>query len=321
MNNLKDKYPFSKIVIWGHKLGHPMMSNTFAFIHNEWVRAFKYLGYEVLWLDDSDDVSSIDFSNSLFFTEGQVDNNIPVRKDCKYVLHNCMDLKEKYGSVVENCLNLQVYLNDILDGRELECIDKEQSSYLQKNPDYSRVNNGCDNRTIHQPWATNLLPNEFFSENTISMKYPRTKKIYWVGSIMGGTERNDDKISELATAAKKDGIQFIHAKVTNEQAPRAIAESWVAPALQSTFQVNRGYIPCRVFKNISYGRMTPINSETVNNLFPENQLVYSADTTEMYRLGAEWEKNPNSLGLKVLIEKVREKHTFVNRIENILKVL
>lgn len=317
--NLIEQYPFCKVVVWGHKLGHPKMSNTFAFIHNEWIRAFKYLGYETLWLDDSDDVSNINFSNCLFLTEGQVDTLIPIRKDSKYVLHNCLDLQEKYGSIIENCLNLQVYLHDVLE-RDVVCVDKEQMCYYQKSADYSKKDHGCDNRTLYQPWATNLLPNEFGPDNTIASKYSRTDYIHWVGSIMGGPERNDDKISELATAAKKDGITLLHSKVDNDKAPQAIAMSWIAPALQSTFQVNRGYIPCRVFKNISYGRMTPTNSDTVNKLF-DNKLPYSADTTEMYRLGVEWEKNPDYLVLKSLIEKVRQKHTFVNRVENILRVL
>lgn len=319
MLSLKEKYPFSKIIVWGHKLGHPMSSNTFSFIHNEWVRTFKYLGYDTYWMDDTDDTSSFDFSNSLFFTEGQVDDGIPVRSDCKYVLHNCLDLHQKYGSVLANTLNLQVYLKDTHE-RDVICIDPEQHCYYQDKPDFSRVNHGCDNRTIYQPWATNLLPNEFSADNTISKKYKRTKKIFWVGSIMGGPEQNVDKISELATAAKQDGIAFIHAKVNNDMAPRAIAESWIAPALQSTFQVDRGYVPCRVFKNLSYGRMSPTNSDTVNKMFSD-KLVYSPNTAEMYRLAVEWENNPDEALLKSLIEKVREKHTFVNRVENILKVL
>ncbi len=311
--------PFSKIVVWGHKLGHPLTSNTFSFIHEEWVRTFRYLGYEVWWLSDQDNITGMDFSNSLFLTEGQVDSNIPIRSDCKYVLHNCLDLQEKYGSILANCLNLQVYLHDTLS-RDVECLDLEQLCYYQKNPDFSREGHGCDNRTLYQPWATNLLPNEFSADNNVALNFQRTKKIFWVGSIMGGPERNDDKISELASAAKQDGVHFVHAKVPNNMAPRAIAESWIAPALQSTFQVSRGYVPCRVFKNLSYGRMTPTNSETVFNLL-EQKLVYSPSTWEMYAQGVKWEQNPDKETLRYLIEKVRTKHTFVNRVENILRVI
>jgi hypothetical protein len=137
---------------------------------------------------------------------------------------------------------------------------------------------------------------------------------------MGGPHRNDDKISELVTAAKQDGIQFIHAKLQNDLQPRAIAESWIAPAVQGAWQVEKGYVPCRVFKNISFGRMTPTNSLTVHKLFNE-KLVFSSDIQEMYKLAVSWENNPDKKLLRELMEKVKEKHTFVNRVNNLLKVL
>lgn len=308
---------FSKIVIWGHKLSDPRSSNTFAFIHDSWFKTFKYLGYDVLWLDNWDNISHTAFKNCLFFTEGQVDQKIPILNDCKYVIHNC-DIT-KYKPVLPNVLNLQVYTHDCLS-RKVELIDHEQLCYYQPEADFSKQDHGCNNRTLYQPWATNLLPTEFSFENNASTNVQRTKKIFWVGSIMGGPHRNDDKISELVMAAKLDSVNFVHAKLENKLQPQAIATSWISPALQGAWQVEKGYVPCRVFKNLSYGRMTPTNSETVHNLF-EHKLVYSPNTEEMYRLGVKWEENPDKETLKWLINKVKEKHTFINRIENILRVI
>ena len=70
----------SKIILWGHKLH----SHTHSYIHNAYVVAFKYLGFDTFWFDDKDDVSKFDFTNSLFITEHQVDNHIPKRDDCLY---------------------------------------------------------------------------------------------------------------------------------------------------------------------------------------------------------------------------------------------
>lgn len=308
---------FSKVVIWGHKLLDARTANTFAFIHDSWYKTFKHMGYDVLWLDNSDDISGLDLSNCLFFTEGQVDQNLPVLPTCKYVIHNCN--LDKYRSVLPNVLNLQVYTHDCLS-RGVVAIDEEQLCFYQAEADFSRADHCCDNRTIYQPWATNLLPHEIDPDNTIAMRYPRQKRIFWVGSIMGGTHRNDDKIADLVACAKAYDVQFIHAKLQNDLQPRAIAESWIAPALQGAWQVEKGYVPCRVFKNLSYGRMTPTNSKTVYDLF-EQKLVYSSDTVEMYAKGQAWEADPDSKVLRDLIQKVKHKHTFVNRIENILKVL
>lgn len=83
-----------KVVLWGHKLH----SHTHSYIHWGFERAFKYLGYETYWFDGGDNVSNFDFSGSLFITEGQVDQAIPLRDDCLYILHNC----EKKN--MRNCL-------------------------------------------------------------------------------------------------------------------------------------------------------------------------------------------------------------------------
>lgn len=317
MSKISDLPKFNKVVIWGHKLLDARTANTFAFIHDSWFRTFKYMGYEALWLDNSDNISGLDLNNCLFLTEGQVDQKMPVLETSKYIIHNCNI--EKYKPVLPNVLNLQVYTHDCLT-RKVELVDQEQLCYYQPEADFSRPDHGCDNRTIYQPWATNLLPNEFGVDNNIALKTPKTKKIFWIGSIMGGPHRNDDKLSELAMAAKTDGIGFIHAKLQNDVQPQAIASSWIAPAVQGAWQVEKGYVPCRVFKNLSFGRMCPTNSETVNRLF-EGRLVYDADVAGMYYKAVEWEKNPNKETLDFLIEKVRTKHTFVNRIENMLRVL
>lgn len=308
---------FEKVVIWGHKLKDARTANTFAFIHDSWVRTFKYMGYNTVWLDNDDDLTGMSFENCLFFTEGQVDSGMPVVASSHYVLHNCN--LTRYRPIIDNVLNLQVYTHDCLS-RDIVPVDPEQYCFYQKDADFSRPDHCCDNRTIYQPWATNLLPSEIDPDNLISSQYTRQKRIFWIGSIMGGPHRNDNKITELVQAAKADGVQFIHAKLQNDLQPRAIAESWIAPAVQGDWQVEKGYIPCRVFKNLSYGRMTPTNSMAVYELLGK-KLPYSRDVPEMYKLGVEWENNPDMKTLRELVLLVKEKHTFVNRITNILKVL
>lgn len=309
--------PFQKVVVWGHKLIDARTANTFAFIHDSWYRTFKYMGYDVVWLDNNDDVSNMSFDNCLFLTEGQVDQKMPVNDSSKYIIHNC-DIA-KYVGVLPNVLNLQVYTQDC-HLRNVIPVDQRQLCYYQPKADFSRIDHGCNNRTIYQPWATNLLPNEIDLDNTIAMRYQRQKRIFWVGSIMGGPHRNDDKIRELTEIARKDGVQFIHAKLQNDLQPRAIAESWIAPALQGAWQVAKGYVPCRVFKNISYGRMTPTNSPQVYALFG-TKLPFGETTAEMYQNGVAWETNPDPKTLREVMQQVKEHHTFVNRIENMLKVL
>ena len=51
-----------KIVLWGKKLH----TDTYSYIHYGFWRAAEYLGYTVEWYGDEDDVSNVDFSNSIF---------------------------------------------------------------------------------------------------------------------------------------------------------------------------------------------------------------------------------------------------------------
>ena len=82
-----------KVIIWGHKNnGH-----THSHIHSSYFRAFKYMGFETFWFDDNEDVSGFDFENCLFFTEDQVQKNIPLIKNSKYILHHTN--LEKYEEI------------------------------------------------------------------------------------------------------------------------------------------------------------------------------------------------------------------------------
>ena len=97
---IQDK--IKQFVAWGHKLH----SHTHSYIHGAFIKAFDKLGYKTIWLDDSDDISGINFEGTLFLTEGQVDSKIPIRDDCFYLLHYPRD--SKYTNI--NKIPCAVYL-------------------------------------------------------------------------------------------------------------------------------------------------------------------------------------------------------------------
>ena len=96
-----------------------------------------------------------------------------------------------------------------------------------------------------------------------------------------------------------------------------IQESILAPAFQEKWQVDNGYIPCRIFKNISYGKMGITNNSFVNELF-NNKLIYGENIHETLDLAL---VNNNKDKLISLMEEVRDRHTYVNRINLILHFL
>lgn len=289
-----------KVIVWGHKLH----TNTFSYVHGSFVKAFKHMGYETYWMDKDDDLSKFDFTNSLFLTEGQVIEKMPIREDCFYVLHN-VEHKIHKQIPSSNKLIIQVYTTD--------CINRDK-------PDSSKKMHYFNDGIVYFPWATDLLPHEI-DENIKNLEQQKTERcVYFIGMI---TEPWHNLSKEL----KKHNIKFVASGGTFDKNNKnnksfeenkiLIQKSIIAPALQTDWQVEHGYIPCRIFKNISYGKMGLTNSIHVNKLF-DNKLIHDVNIPNMVKKGIEFEKNPNKREIvKSLMENVRDNHTYINRIEYI----
>jgi len=296
-----DQRPFSKVILWGHKLH----SHTHSYIHWGFKRAFEALGYPTYWFDKNDNVRSFDFSNALFITEGNVDQGIPLRADCRYILHNCAMTKYKQLFDQGNCIILQVYSHDCIKRGEEKigpCMHMDLSQKI-----------------IYLPWATDLLPNEIDAIKAKITTIHKKRAVYMVGSV-GGSDRfeNRSKHDAFRRACEDNGVQWLNPKgLSMDDNIRVTQESLVAPALQSQWQCDNGYIPCRIFKNISYGQFGVTNSKTVWELF-DKKIVYNSDTYQLFYDAVNRTKNMNISELYELMDFVRDNHTYLNRIERLL---
>ena len=316
MNNIK------QVVLWGHKLH----THTHSYIHNAFYIAFKHLGYKTLWLDNTDDfktkdfsqplflnenneITTIDFANTLFITEGQVDQNIPILSTAYYVLHNCN--MDKYNILPkENYMILQVYTNDVINKHHATEIDKSTLTYFK-------------DKTLYIPWATDLLPEEINRniEKTKSGEFKIENMVSFVGSMTrpwlhvkqfcetknirfecyGGNSRN---------LSVEDNISLIQ-------------KSILAPAFQDDWQSTNGYIPCRIFKNISYGKMGITNNPTVYELY-NREILFDNNIFNALQKGLIFENFPEEKKREIIIklmEITRDKHTYLNRIEQLFRFL
>jgi hypothetical protein len=294
---------FEKVVIWGHKLH----THTHSYVHNGFYIAFQHLGYPTYWFDDKDDVADFDFSHALFITEGQVDKKIPLRADCSYMLHNCTD--EKYRALEKkNVIVFQVFTNSIFSVPGLVKID-------------TCIYYDLLGRCIYMPWATDLLPHEI---DAIKLALPHIQprnEAYWVGTIGDGLFGNIHQLTPFMKACEENGIRFIAKQhLMLEEHIEAISSSWIAPAIVGAWQKEQGYIPCRIFKNISYGKMGVTNSEYVYELF-ENKIVYNPDTYQLFYDAQKKIKDLNIDEMYELMDLVKEKHTYINRIQTLLDFL
>lgn len=282
------------------------INSTHSFIHYAYQRAFESLGWESYWID-SPDADSFDFKDSLILTLGGWDQKVPIREDCKYILHNC-DMG-RYSSIIDNTLILQVFTNHVFD-RDVEKID--DFIYYQKDRNFG-------SHVLYQPWATDLLPNEI--KNLESINFSKEKTVYWVGSIWNdGNQGNSIEIEELRKSLSNNGLEFQQVKADYDKNKEFINKSYISPSLQGKWQCDQGYIPCRIFKNISYGEFGITNSKYVSELF-KDEIVFDDNIDLMVQKSLEKREKITLDEINHQINFVREKHTYINRIENILSVI
>ena len=292
-----------QVVIWGHKLH----THTHSYIHNAFYKTYTHLGYKTIWLNNNDNITHIDFSNTLFLTEGQVDNRIPIRKDSYYILHNCN--LDKYNTIPKsNILIIQVYSKDVI---------KRNESKIGEFIHYNQSINNESYSVLYMPWATDLLPEEI-NINILNIDNIKIKReINFIGceTPEWNLVRNFCNVNNIVYNSC-GGFQKNVDTLTNE---KLIKQSFIAPAIQTAWQVDNGYIPCRIFKNISYGRMGVTNNNTVFELFKKS-IVYHPNINTCLKMAINFENNTNEYKKNIIIPlmcDVRENHTYINRIETI----
>lgn len=295
--------PFTKVVIWGVKLH----SHTHSYIHWAFDRAFKCLGYSAYWLDNADDISDLDLSNALFLTVGLADQKIPLREDGLYILHNVDPAKYAHLNRRGRCITMQVYTHDCR---------KRPVTYLDDFICYD-----LNEKILYMPWATDLLPYEI---DLIKKQLPSIKKdrrVSFVGSKWGGWQGNFSEIEAFEKACRDYGMPFnISTKVDLDEHVASVQTALMAPAIQGRWQCDHGYIPCRIFKNISYGQFGITNSETVYQLF-HKKIIYNQDCYKLFYDAMDRIPHITLEQQYELMDFVRDKHTYINRIDDLLKIL
>lgn len=294
---------FKSVVIWGY----PLHSHTHSYIHNAFFRAFRAMSCpSVQWFPDvelsEEHIASIP-EGSLFITEGNTDKHIPILPSCYYLLHNCNT--EKYTPC--KILVLQVMTNE------------RRNDGIPLDGEWVRF----DKTILYMPWATDLMPDEIQVNidnlETIQKHQALSRTICFIGSY------NEDPWGEVTQFCRRTGMKFDVSggfgvlKSSVEGNVMKVQQARLSPAFQIPWQIEHGYIPCRIFKNISYGALGITNSDTVQDLFKDyaDCLVYNPSAEQAL---------DDAINFALPIEKqkavmkfVKDHHTYVNRIESIEK--
>lgn len=294
-----------KWIIWGatERSGY----NTFSHIHEAFYRALKYLNKDVLWLDYNDDLSQIDFTNSLFLSMNTVVGGMPRRRDSYYVIHNIFgDRNQSYFDGLK-MLGYGVHITRNVYSKNVEILGKD--IYFEP-----------DNRSLQMRWGTDLLPHEIEANKPASVHNIESSVINYIGTV---DPQKQDPINDFTRACRENGIEFrTHGGFNHTEHPSVeehvslIKQSYMAPAFQGLDQVRTGYISCRLFKNISAGQFGVTHSSYANTLF-ENKLIYSPDGYELFYHAKAALQHITLKDLHDLMDIVATDHTYIPKIRAI----
>ena len=322
-------------------IGHTLHTHTHSYVFNGIYRALKYLGHSVEWIGTDEEINLIKNNNKhydIIITEIYHNKNIPIIKDCIYIIQQ--PFLEQFYSVKQtlkkyyyeskhlwNVDNFPYYITDNDMHRVLKDILPNNiilwRPYLADNSNYISTFKEDKYRVIVTPWATDLLPEEIDKNIENLSKFSTSNKVNFVGMPLPPWDTLEKYCKSNNLIYQNYGGTFNKNSKRNkstEENMKLIQESIIAPSVQSQWQIDNGYIPCRIFKNISYGKMGLTNNPIVNELF-DNKLIYSNDIEELVRMGLGFEKNPNKNKIiKELMENVRDNHTYVERMNFILKI-
>lgn len=292
------------IVIWGHSLH----SHTHSYIHNAFNRAFTFLKYKCYWVDHRKSLSEQNMilpQRCLYITEGCVSNNIILDPTSYYVLHNCDMRKYVDAGIPENhIIGLQVFTKDCIP----RCKPLNDNKFIR-----------FDGKVLYMPWATDLYPHEIDENIKKIEEISRNHKpiCHFVGMFL------ENPWGACREICGRNGISFSSTggfsgnNITIEENMRRVQESIIAPSFQESWQTTNSYIPCRIFKNISYGKMGITNNEAVQELF-NGRLIFNTDVRVATQTAIDAAKQGINIELlKELMLEVRNKHTYINRIEDI----
>ena len=320
-----------KIIIWGFYPENGVLKNTISYVWNSFYNAFKYLGHDVYWFPN-EKIENFDFSDCIFIAEGYDDSEIPLNKTSTYFVH-CAYNPAKYVGNVRKFVDMRYNLKKIDHPNYVYELDREKTKmdkgcYYEPSTNQvidfknGRVNYRIDDfDKVYIGWATNLMPNEI-DENDVY--YPRSNNVYFLGSISNdGRYSNIHLIEEFANECRKNNIEFILNNFSANQLSekdyiRLSKESLLGFDIRCQADVEWGRISCRLYKNMSYGHLGMTNCYEAYKELDEHCIYNESASGLFYDAMA---KKDDYEFIMDSLKYIRNYHTYVNRVQSLLKVI
>jgi hypothetical protein len=289
----RDVKIFERVVIWGLKT----QWSTHRYIHHHYFTNLNKLGIPVVWVDNDFKNQYLVTRNNLVISVNLSSSCLPIKDGVYYCLHNCSeDVHAKIAP--SHNIKLQVYTNASVGEKW------DEVTYFDR-----------DQRTLYQPWGTDLLAHEF-REPVFNN---RSKFVFWVGSVWGGSQGNRNEINHLKKALAANKLHFIHNHkfpISNSMNIWLTRQSRIAPAISGKWQEDNNYLPCRMFKNISYGQLGISNVPKFYDLFKGCSIKGNIEELIDTAMGLGREEY---ISLVKQQQEIAKSHTYMQKFHNIAK--
>ena len=226
---------------------------------------------------------------------------------------------KKYLGKVKKLIDVR-YLQESMDNDNYDFVlDRDNCTELDSGVLYDNKSDEYD--IIYCGWGTDLLPHEIDFD---WVNIPREKSYYFIGSTSGeGRFANAHLINEFANYCRDMSIQFVYVNpwtnpVTDELNRQLVQKSFMSPDFRNATHKKWGYLACRLVKSISYGHVGITNSP-INAKFIDDTVICKPTVKEMFEEGLKYKDDKDLI--RHQMEVVKYKHTYVNRINGMLKVL
>jgi hypothetical protein len=128
------------------------------------------------------------------------------------------------------------------------------------------------------------------------------KNFYNLGGYTGSSQNDNSKFYD------------------NSESVNSLRKSYLSFDIREEQHLRNGYVPCRVFKNISYGMWTGSNSTKIKKFFNEH-LTINNNLSQLYDdLVSDYSSSTEEI-IRNSMNYVRDNHTYLNRVQSLLSVL
>jgi hypothetical protein len=336
-----------RVIVWGYREPRHTHHWVMVAIHRALEHALRDdpSAPELLWLDNRSVGDPGAFDDALILGNvnvDHVDHCLPLRRRGLYLIHD-------HGPGRVDCSRYEplraagrAVFYEVFrarPGADYQAIEDQPLCYVNRDGDRAVI-----------LWATDLLPHEIEQAWRAVAERPGAaadaRSVVFVGSSW---RANALELATLARESVDRGLRFEHYgrvmvptqwpqsplvyvhddSISMDENVRRVREATIAPALQGLHQLRNddgdgvgegNYVPCRIFKNISYGAFGVSNNPTAKAVLGD-AVVCRADIGEMLDAALEQVAvDPDRSALREAMALIARTHTYFDRLAMLLEL-